>query len=519
MDREEFELYLRPLLSTGKRFYALLILLLAGTGWLFYSAWLQWEHGHILTGQGARGAIWGIMVANIVNLIGISHVGIAISAVVRLLNLERYKLFARIAELVTLVALTTAVLNIGLDVGRPDRFIINVVYYGRYQSPFVWSMTVISAYLVASTVYLYLAMRRDIALCARLVPRRAWFFRVLSLGYTDTEEERRTHDRVLWWLALIILPIMVSVHSVYGFIFGLQGGRPGWYNPLMAPYFVLGAIVSGFSAIILIAAALRKAYGWHELLPDARFRGLGTFLSGITVLYVYFVLSELLTARYNSPMADFIVAGELIHGRFALLYWTGLVVGLILPMLVLFIQGRFPRYSSMPIILGSAALINITMWVVRFLIVVPSLEHPLLPYKIAQYQPTPFEWGLMLSTYAFALLLYVVLVKLLPVMELPLVPASEVVPVLEQIPSPRISLPAWRKRAILSFTTAMGVGLVAFGILAREHTLPAFLRGGTMLAINTPGPGFVPASAIWVAGIVVLLTIPLQLCVVREARS
>lgn len=519
MDRQEVEPYLRPLLHTGRRSYALITLLLAGNAWLFYSTWLQWEHGHILTGQGTRGAIWGIMVANIVNLIGISHVGIAISAVVRLMNLEKYKLFARIAELVTLASLTTAVLNIGLDVGRPDRFIINVVFYGRYQSPFVWSMTVITAYLVASLIYLYLAMRRDIALCARLVPRRAWFFRLLSLGYTDTEEERRTHDKVMWWLALIILPIMVSVHSVYGLIFGLQAARPGWYNPLMAPYFVLGAIVSGFSAIILLAAALRKAYDWHELLPDARFRGLGTFLSGITVFYVYFLLSELLTARYNSPMAELVVSGALIRGRFAWLYWLGLGLGLILPMLVLFIQGRFPRYSSMPLILGAAALINVTMWVVRFLIVVPSLEHPLLPYTIARYQPTPFEWGLMLSTYAFAILLYVVLVKVLPVMELPLTPAAEVSPSLEALRAPRISFPAWRKRALLSFTTIVGVGFVSFGVLTREHVLPPFLRGGTMLTVNTPGPGFVPASAIWVVGIVLLLTIPLQLCVVRESPT
>jgi len=518
MKREEVECYLRPLLHTSSRFYVLLIVLLAGTAWLFYSAWLQWEYGHILTGQGTRGATWGILVANIVNLIGISHVGIAISAVVRLLNLERYRQFARIAELVTIASLTTAVLNIGLDVGRPDRFIINVVWYGRYQSPFVWSMTVITTYFLSSCIYLYLAMRRDIALCARLVPGRAWLFRLLALGYTDTEEDRHTHERVLWWLALIILPIMVSVHSVYGYIFGLQGARPGWYNPLMAPYFVLGAVVSGFSTVILLAAALRKAFGWYELLPDDRFRGLGTFLSGITVLYVYFLFSELLTARYNSPMAELVVSSEVISGRFAWLYWTGLGVGLILPMLALFIQGRFPRYSSMSLILGASALINIAMWVIRLLIVVPSLEHPLLPYKVAQYQPTPFEWGLMLSTYAFALLFYVALVKMLPVMELPLVPVAQLVPVQEPLRGPRISLPARTRRALLSFTTIMGTGLLTFGVLSREHALPPLLAR-IMLTTGTPGPGFVPASAIWVTGIVLLVTIPLQLCVIRARRT
>lgn len=518
MKREEIERYLRPLLHTSGRFYVLLIVLLAGTAWLFYSAWLQWEQGHILTGQGTRGATWGILVANIVNLIGISHVGIAISAVVRLLNLERYKQFARIAELVTIASLTTAVLNIGLDVGRPDRFIINVIWYGRYQSPFVWSMTVITTYFLSSCIYLYLAMRRDIALCARFVPGRAWLFRLLALGYTDTEEERHLHERVLWWLALIILPIMVSVHSVYGYIFGLQGARPGWYNPLMAPYFVLGAVVSGFSAVILLAAALRKAFGWYDQLPDDRFRGLGSFLSAITIVYVYLLFSELLTARYNSPMAELVVSNEVVSGRFAWLYWGALVVGLVLPLIALFIQGRFPRYSSMALILGASAFINVGMWIIRLLIVVPSLEHPLLPYKIAPYQPTLFEWGLVLSSYAFGLLLYVALVKGLPVLELPLVPAAEVSPALAQLRSPRLSLPAARKQALLSFTTIVGGVLVTFGVLSREHTFPPLLNR-IMLAMDTPGPSFIPASAIWVAGIVLLVTIPLQMCVIRARRT
>jgi molybdopterin-containing oxidoreductase family membrane subunit len=235
-----------------------------------------------VTGEGSHGAIWGITVANIVNFIGISHVGIAISAVVRILQLERYRQLARLAEFVTLAAITTAVMNIGIDVGRPERFVLNVVWYGRYHAPFVWSCTVITTYVVGSSVYLYLAMRRDLWVCSTTAPVRRSLFQLMALGYQDTPASRARHNRVVWWLAVIILPIMVSVHSVYGYIFGLQAGRPGWYNPFQAPYFVLGAIVSGFSTVILVIAVLRKAFHWEDMFPPRIFKGLGIFLGFVT---------------------------------------------------------------------------------------------------------------------------------------------------------------------------------------------------------------------------------------------
>jgi molybdopterin-containing oxidoreductase family membrane subunit len=237
---------LRHLPLTGRGLWLSLLLLATGASALLYGFAQQVLHGHAVTGEGSHGAIWGITVANIVNFIGISHVGIAISAVVRILQLERYRQLARLAEFVTLAAITTAVMNIGIDVGRPERFVLNVVWYGRYHAPFVWSCTVITTYVVGSSVYLYLAMRRDLWVCSTTAPVRRSLFQLMALGYQDTPASRARHNRVVWWLAVIILPIMVSVHSVYGYIFGLQAGRPGWYNPFQAPYFMLGAIVLDF---------------------------------------------------------------------------------------------------------------------------------------------------------------------------------------------------------------------------------------------------------------------------------
>lgn len=95
-----------------------------------------------------------------------------------------------------------------------------MVWYGRYHAPFVWSCTVITTYVVGGSVYLYLAMRRDLWICSGIAPVKRRFFQIAALGYRDTPSSRARHNRVVWWLAVIILPIMVSVHSVYGYIFG-----------------------------------------------------------------------------------------------------------------------------------------------------------------------------------------------------------------------------------------------------------------------------------------------------------
>ena len=411
--------------ATGTTFWAWLAALAVGSALLFYGFWLQVESGHAVTGQGSHGAIWGIVVANIVNFIGISHVGIAISAVVRLLRLKKYQQLARLAEFVTLAAITTAVLNISMDVGRPERFIFNVVWYGRYHAPFVWSCTVITTYVVGSSVYLYLAMRRDLALCTNGVPARRWFFTALALGYRDTPASRARHNRVVWWLAVIILPIMVSVHSVYGYIFGLQAGRPGWYNPFQAPYFVLGAIVSGFSTVIMVLAVLRKAFEWEDVFHPKIFKGLGIFLGFVTLLYMYFLFSEYLTGSYASPEGERAVFHDVLFGRFRIMTWSAILGGMLFPFALLFFQGVNRRVVSIPLTVVAALLINLGLWTTRALIVLPTFYHPLLPWPVASYTPALAEWCIVIGSFFLFALLLLVMVKLFPVLELPEVEEEE----------------------------------------------------------------------------------------------
>ena len=475
---------------TGSGLWLSFALLASGSAMLFYAFAIQLLHGHAVTGQGSHGAIWGIVVANIVNFIGISHVGIAISAVVRILRLERYRQLARLAEFVTLASITTAVLNITMDVGHPERFIFNVMWYGRYHAPFVWSCTVITTYVVGSSVYLYLAMRRDLWVCSAKAPARRRLFRLLALGYRDTAASRARHARVVWWLAVIILPIMVSVHSVYGYIFGLQAGRPGWYNPFQAPYFVLGAIVSGFSTVILVIAVLRKAFGWEAIFHPRIFKGLGIFLGFVTLLYMYFLFSEWLTGMYASPEGERMVFRDLLLGRFSVITWTAVIGGMLFPFGLLFVQGVNPRICSIRLTVVAALLINLGLWVTRALIVVPSFYHPLLPWDVAAYTPSYVEWYMVIGSFFLFGLLLLIMVKAFPVLELP-----------EEHPSERAvrtaSMPLWKALSV-SGSVFLGIGLIAFGIL------------------NRADPEFFHPPAIWLSGIVLLLSVPFQICVLPE---
>ncbi len=412
---------MRPVLVTGKAFYFLVALVVAMFGLYVYTFYTQFTQGHGVTGQSTPvGAVWGLYVASLVFFIGISHVGIGISAATRLLNLHYLKPYVRIAEVLTLVCLVAAVLIIVVDIGRPERFLINVLIYGRIQAPFVWSATVISVYLVASLVYLYLSMRRDIALSADLAPKWGRFYKLLALGYEDTEEQRRLHERTLWWLALVLIPVMVAVHSVYGLIFGLHAARAGWFNPFMAPYFVLGALVNGFATLVIVAALIRKLFGWQQYLPVQAIRNVGRFLCWMTLLYIYFSMAEYLTYVYSPLAGEASVARSLFFGEFSIIFWPTMAILVIGYLILFFNQTVFRHQFTLWVTVAGAVLIDIVLFSTRYLIVVPSLMRPALPFPTGTYTPTLYEWAAVIGVLGFAIGAYALFMKVFPIIELPL---------------------------------------------------------------------------------------------------
>lgn len=419
------EIALRPLTGTSKTFYLVAAVLLALIGWFIYAYLVQVRTGLVVTGMRdmgmpLAGAPWGIYIGSFIWFVGIAHGGIAVSAAIRVLKLERYRNIGRIAELLTMVTIMMAGLSIIIDLGRPDRVLNLVLYYGSrlWQSPLVWDFTVIGFYLTLTTTYLYLTMREDLAgLRDRFPGRWKWLYQPLLVRYRPDEKPKV--DQIAWWLAVTIVPMMVALSGgVIPWLFGLQGSQAGWFGAVQGPYFLAAALTSAVAGVIIVAAILRKAYRWRDQIKDDIFRHGGALLAIFVTFYIWFILHEHLTIRFAGPIAEFRISEALLSGRFAPIFWPMLLVGLLAPMVYLFVQAVRPKAFRMGAVLLAAVLVIVALWVKRFLIVVPSLLYPRLPYVVGSYTPTWVEWSVVVGTIALAVFLYLIFIKLFPILEL-----------------------------------------------------------------------------------------------------
>jgi len=433
MSAEE-ESILQPLLKTGKGFYVFVGVLLILTGWFLYCWYTQLSQGLIVTGMRsvynapnymtygvAEGSPWGIYVTTFIFWIGISHAGIAISASVRLMNLKKYKVVARMAEVLTLVALPMAALSIVFDVGRPDR-LFNLLEFGRFQAPMLWDLSAITTYFMGTIIYLYLSLRGDIDQLALRIPRREWFYKRLAMHYEGTETEKERHKQTLWWLAVAIVPIMVTVHSVVSFVFGLMIARAGWYSTIFAIYFVVGAIVSGVAAVYSLAWIFRWLYKWQSLITDEVLKGITWALRNVLIIYLYLWIAEELTMNYMGSSAELRVSDFLFSGRYAPIFWPMVIIGFAVPAIILLKPVFVRKIFNPKLTFIASIMLNVALWIARFTIVVPSLLNPPL-YPTGIYIPTITEVSIIAGTFWVAVLLYIAFVKLFPIIELDLVEA------------------------------------------------------------------------------------------------
>lgn len=388
-----------------------------------YAYYRQFTEGDVVTGLRdigtMGGATWGLYIVFVVYFVGVSFAGIILATLIRLLDLRQLKPVARMAEVLTIVALILAAFSVLADVGNPVRALVNLPKYARPGSPFFGTFTlVISGYLFASIVFLYLDSRRDAALCARVPGRLQGFHRLWAAGYRDTPAERARHRRASFWLAVAIVPLLVTAHSTLGFVFGLQIGRPGWHSALQAPAFVLLAGVSGLGLLILTASMMRRALDERERLSPAVFRWMNNLLMVLILAYLYFWVVEVLSSVYQGGEVDVRVEHALFDGRYAWLFWLSL--GLLVVALALLVWQYFqPRYT---LVAGatSGLLVNLAAIGKRYVLVVPSQTHgTLLPYGPGSYSPTWVEYGVIVGLFALGTLLVAGFMKVFPIMELP----------------------------------------------------------------------------------------------------
>ncbi|MEE8163268.1 MAG: NrfD/PsrC family molybdoenzyme membrane anchor subunit, partial [Anaerolineae bacterium] len=247
---------LNPVAPTTTGYYSLLFVLLAIVAWGLYAYITQLRYGLMMTGMRDQ-VMWGLYLVNFVFFIGIGHAGTFISAVLRVTHVGWRAPVTRMAELVTVFSLMMGALMPLIDMGRPER-VLNLFLFGRFQSPLLWDIVAITSYFTGSLIYLYLPLIPDLALMrdrlgqgASALKRKVLTF--LAVGWRNTPQQRQRLEKASWIMAVAIIPVMVSVHTVVSFVYSMLL-RPGWDSTIFGIYFVIGALFSGLATVLVIMA-------------------------------------------------------------------------------------------------------------------------------------------------------------------------------------------------------------------------------------------------------------------------
>jgi molybdopterin-containing oxidoreductase family membrane subunit len=406
----------RPLSGISRR-YALATALAFLVGAAGLIAWgYQLRRGMGVTGLG-RPVFWGFYIVDFVFWIGISHAGTLISAILRLTNAAWRKPVTRAAEAITVFALMIGGMFPIIHLGRAWLFYWLLPYpnsrflWPNFRSPLLWDLTAIVTYMTGSVIYLYLPLIPDMAqLAEHNTPWRRKFYRALSLGWTGSDREWHALERAMKLMACIILAVAVSVHTVVAWDFAMAVA-PMWHSTIFGPYFVAGAIFSGIAALILVMAALRNVLHLELYLTHHHFNNLAKLLLLMSLLWLYFTMSENLTVWYGNDPKEMAVFGARTRAHYAPYFWAMVVLNFVVPFVLLGIR-RLRTIANATI---AAASVVVGMWLERFVIVVPTLANPRLPAASGFYSPTWVEVAITAATFAAMVMLYMIFSKLFPI--------------------------------------------------------------------------------------------------------
>ncbi len=402
---------LMPLVRTTKAYWRFAALFAAIAAWGAFAYVYQLRHGLGATGLNTP-EYWGIYIICFVFFIGISHAGTLISAILRVANAEWRRSITRSAEFITVLVIGFGAVQPILDLGRPDR-VLNVFLHAQPFSPLLWDVLSIGLYFTASSIYLYVPMIPDLARIRDLGlwPRALYSF--MAIGYHDTPKSRHTLERIIGILAVAVIPVAVSVHTVIGWIFALTL-KPMWHSAIFGPYFVVGAIFSGIAALIIAMAILRRVYHLEAYFKHVHFNNMGLLLFVMTVLWFYFTFAEHLTVWYGGEESELATLYAKLTGEFAFPFWTMVACCFVIPFALM--ARRATRNVAGCTIASIAVVIG--MWLERFNIVVPTSLHPRIAAPPVPYFPSWVELSIMAGTLSGFVLVYMVATKFFPIISI-----------------------------------------------------------------------------------------------------
>ena len=381
-----------------------------------YAYYQQLSKGLVITNMRDY-ALWGVYISNFVFFVAISLVGSLVTAILRLSGATWSTPLTRIAEVIAVAAIIMAGLTIIIDMGRPER-IYNIFLHGRLQSPIIWDVLVISTYLFISLMLLFFPLLPDFAILKKYYkkqPKLSKWYGLFSLNWKGNKEQVTLYNKSINTLSILIIPVAFGIHTVTAWLFATTY-RPGWDSSNFGPYFIAGAFVAGAGAVVVIMSVLRKVYHLEAYITDLHFDKMGKLLVLLCLVYLYFNVNEYLVPAYKTTTEEAAHLYSLFLGDYAFLFWSAIIGGLIIPIVVLlFKKGRKP----LPLFLVGI-LVVVGAWWKRFIIVTPTLLHPFLPIQGVpetwhHYFPSALEWTITFGTLASALLIMTLLFRYLPI--------------------------------------------------------------------------------------------------------
>jgi molybdopterin-containing oxidoreductase family membrane subunit len=360
---------------------------------------------------------WGFDIINFVFWIGIGHAGTLISAILFLFRQKWRTAIARFAEAMTIFAVMTAGIFPILHTGRPWLAGYLLPYpnqnalWVNFTSPLLWDVFAVSTYLTISFVFWGIGLIPDIALMrARATSGiKKAIFAVLSLGWKNSNRNWQNYERVYLILAGLSTPLVLSVHTIVSFDFAVSV-IPGWHTTIFPPYFVAGAIFSGFGMVSTCLIILRKVYDMENIITLNHIEKMNKILLATGTMVGYAYGMEFFIAWYSGNAFESFVFINRAFGPYAWAYWIMIACNVGFPQLFWFKKIR--RNIGITFVL--VLLVNVGMWFERFVIIVTSLHRDFLPASWGMYVPTMYDFGILLGSFGLFFTLLLLFVKVMP---------------------------------------------------------------------------------------------------------
>jgi molybdopterin-containing oxidoreductase family membrane subunit len=370
-----------------------------------------------------RPIMWGFFMTNFVFWIGISHAGIMISAILRLTQAEWRRPITRAAEVMTVFSLMAALMAAPLvHVGRPWRAALWVFPYDfargiwpNIRSPFIWDPSAVMTYLTASSLFVFVALLPDLAVIrdratGKWAPK---IYSALCMGWRGTPRQWKLQAVAGILLSALVLPVFVSVHSIVSWDFAVNIGVEGWHSTIFAPYFIIGAIHSGVSAVAMLMALMVWLWKLDKYIRPDHFDAIGRLLIVVATTWFFFFFLEWVFALYT------LEGPELALRELQVFQWPYIFLFILFLMTAYFIPVPLWLFKnvrrSIRLMFFTTVLVNVGMWLERFLIIIPGMARRTpLTFDWGTYHPSLIEILMVASTFAWVALGMLLFSKVFP---------------------------------------------------------------------------------------------------------